>query len=118
MGEIEESQHLLGFSLNIAFLAANLAPARPGLEEALAPLPRWHQHEILQHGHPAEFMRNLEGSDDTQVEQLLRAGGGDILFLKEDASGCRLREARYHVEDGRLACAVRADQAGYPARLQ
>src|SRR3546814_2022982 len=42
----------------------------------------------------------------------MRRQAGDVLVVQEDAPGIRLKEAGDNIEQGRLASAVGADQAG------
>src|SRR3546814_6232786 len=56
--------------------------------------------------------RELKRAAELPAEDLMRRQAGDVLVVQEDAPGIRLKEAGDNIEQGRLASAVGADQAG------
>ena len=64
-----------------------------------------------------EFVRDLEGAQHAAREQLVRLQPGHILAVEQDVPGGRRKGAGDHVEQRRLAGAVRPDQPGDRAAL-
>src|SRR4030042_615844 len=68
------------------------------------------QH-ILESGHVAEETDILEGPPQSQRSGAIGTQAANLLAFQQHLTRRRLVNAGYHVEKGRLACAVRADQA-------
>ena len=68
-------------------------------------------HHVVEHGHVLERRRHLEGAPDAEPRVLLGRGARHVGAVERDAAGGRQRVAGEAVEEGRLAGAVRADQA-------
>jgi len=67
------------------------------------------EHEVVEHGHAPEQGDVLEGARDAELGEPARGQVGDVASLERDAAAVRMVEAADHVEDGRLAGAVGAD---------
>jgi hypothetical protein len=65
-------QHLARPRSQRPLLAHHLAPGEPGAEQVLARLLRRHHHQVLDHRHAREFLRDLEGAPEAAVEQAMR----------------------------------------------
>ena len=65
---------------------------------------------VLAHGHRGEGRRDLEGPADAEAPDLPRLEAEDLAALQPDAAGVGGELAVEHVEAGRLARAVGADQ--------
>src|SRR2546421_43587 len=68
-------------------------------------------HDVLEGGHVLEQPDVLEGARDPEPRDAVRGAARDVGACEEDASGRRLVQPGDDVEEGRLAGAVRADEA-------
>src|ERR1700727_2532867 len=68
-------------------------------------------HHVLQHRHVFERDRHLEGTSDAGAGMNGRPGTGHVLAIEDDAATGRQSLAGEAIEEGRLAGAVRPDQA-------
>ena len=60
---------------------------------------------------------DLEGANQAALDPMLRLQARDVLFAEQDLTAVRLKHSRHQVDEGRLPCAVRADQGiAYAAR--
>ena len=66
---------------------------------------------VLERGHVVEEADVLERPRHAERRDLVRRARGDVDVLEEDPARGRLVDAGQDVEEGRLAGAVRADQA-------
>ena len=76
-----------------------------------------HLH-VLDHGHGIERRGDLEGAADAEPIDLARAHAGDLDVAEFDAADIGLRLAVEHVEAGRLAGAVGADEREHLAFVE
>ena len=108
-GGAEPVRRLLGERLELGQLehALRLGARRPVVRMA----EERADHDVLEHGHVLEGRRHLEGAGDAAPGVLLGRGPGHVQPGEGDAAGARGQIAREAVEEGRLAGAVRADQA-------
>jgi hypothetical protein len=90
----------------------DLAAPETGVEEGFFAPARRNHHQVLQSGQMREFLRDLEGARQAVLEQFMCRKPGNILAVEQDRARGRRERSRDHVEHGRLAGAVRADQAG------
>ena len=67
--------------------------------------------DVVDDGHLVEEADILEGTGDAVLVDLRRLVSGDVLAVELNDSRRRLVDACQHVEDGRLAGAVRPDEA-------
>ena len=95
-----------------ALLVANAPRCREDPGEALARLAVGVDQHVLQHGHPPERARDLEGAPDTESRDRVRGQAVEPVGAETDLSAIGRREAADHVEERRLARAVRPDEAG------
>ena len=75
------------------------------------------QHEVLTHRQAQEELGLLERAGQPPARPRPGRGIGDVLTAQVHPAGVRPQQAGEHAEEGRLAGAVRADQAGDLARL-
>jgi hypothetical protein len=68
-------------------------------------------HHVLEHGQPGEQADALQRARDAELAELARPEPAQLLVTPGDAAGRRADEAARHVEQRRLAGAVRADEA-------
>ena len=73
-------------------------------------------HYVLEHGQATEQGHALQGARDAESRKPVRAQPAQWPVVEGDAARLRPDEAAKYVEQGRLACSVRADHAGYLAR--
>src|SRR5262249_54948709 len=69
------------------------------------------QH-VLEHGHPTERPRNLEGARYPSLGDRVRGKPVETIAAEPDLAAVGRCEARDHVEERGLARAVRSDEAG------
>ncbi len=69
-------------------------------------------HDVLARGHVVEEANVLERAADAPLGDRVRRLARHVLAAELDLPGGRLVDAGEHVEERRLAGAVRADQAG------
>src|SRR6185437_10418822 len=67
--------------------------------------------DVFEDRHVLERRRHLEGAPDAEARMRFRRESRHVGAIKHDTAGRRLEIARDAVEEGRLAGAVRADQA-------
>jgi hypothetical protein len=79
--------------------------------------PAGHHHQVLERGHVGEFMRDLEGAQHAQPEQLVGRLAGDVLAIEDDLAAVGHNVAGDEVEQGGFTGAVRPDQARDRAAL-
>src|SRR5213078_589829 len=89
----------------------HLAVARERREEpAAASQARGHRRlQRLEDREVGEDLQELKAARHAELGEAHRPDPGDVAVLEAYAPGRRPREAREHVDEGRLACAVRAD---------
>ena len=74
--------------------------------------PRVHADEhVLERGHALEEADVLERAPDAALGDRVRRLAGDVVAVEDDLARGRLVDAGEHVEERRLAGAVRPDQA-------
>jgi hypothetical protein len=66
-------------------------------------------HDVLCHGHALENLQVLEGARHAAGCERVRSKARDVLAVQLDAAVTGDIDARYHVEERRLAGAVRTD---------
>src|SRR5262249_8765501 len=110
-GERRETGGAHGF-----FLAAMAAPADDGVEDPGAAAGMQPDHDVLQDGQFAEQLQVLKRPTDSHGGQPIRALAGDVPIGELHPARSRARKAAHHVDDRRLACAVRPDQSADLAR--
>jgi hypothetical protein len=96
-------QHGAGFRFG-------LRPMRGAQERA--------DHDVLQHRHAFKRLRHLEGARQSELRPRLRRHAGDVMAFEQHLARGRNQIASQAIEEGRLAGAVRSDQAENIARLQ
>ena len=69
------------------------------------------RQNVLQNSHAREKAYVLEGARDAAPRDLVWAQPINTLALKIDFAFGRLIDSRQQVEDGRLSCTVRPDEA-------
>src|SRR4051812_21535741 len=74
--------------------------------------------DVLRHAHGREGLCDLEGAPDTPAETLARRERRDLGAVEEDASPVRAELSADHVEHGRFAGPVRADDRKHLAPFQ
>src|SRR5690606_12213283 len=67
------------------------------------------RHHVLQHREVGEDLRRLEDAGDTQLVDLVGLLAGQDGAVEDDGTAGRRQAADDHVEQGGLACTVRAD---------
>jgi hypothetical protein len=72
---------------------------------------------VFQHGHRREQLDVLEGAGNPQLDHAARRRVQQRMSVEQNVAGVDAVEPRDHVEGGRLARAVRADQTGDGALL-
>ena len=87
-------------------------------EEAGARVRPGAERGVVEHRERRQEARLLEGAGDADAGAPLHRRTRQFLALAADRAGAGLVEAREHVEQRRLAAAVRADQAVHLARAQ
>ena len=112
VADLEELDHLVGLGADLGLARADAAALEPGVPEHLAGLVGGDHHQVLAHGEGGELVGDLEGAQEALVEERVRAEAGDLLAVEPDPAGGGREEAGDDVEEGGLAGAVRADQAG------
>ena len=75
-------------------------------------------HHVLQHRHAFEGLRHLEGARQPELRPRLRRHAGDVVAFEQHLARGRHEIAGQAIEEGRLAGAVRPDQAENVALLQ
>ena len=90
----------------------HLRRADPVAPQLLAGLSRHHHHQVLDDGQMMEFMRDLEGSNQSLVKPPIGRKGRYVLAPIHDPAVTGAQGAGDHVEYRGLAGAVRPDQAG------
>ena len=68
-------------------------------------------HYVVEHGHAAEWLRDLEGARKPEGADLMRAQADDLLAESGNRTGIGPVKTHDEIERGCLAGAVRADQA-------
>jgi hypothetical protein len=109
-----EQREGAGESVRLGCEAALVEPfdaARIDLALATAGAERRGDHEILEHRHAAERLRNLKRPGDAHAAAAVRRKMRDVDAGKEDAAGVGRQRAAGDAEQRGLACAVRSDDA-------
>ena len=75
-------------------------------------------HDVLQHRHALKRLRHLECAGKPELRPRLGRKMRDVVAFEQHLAGGRREIAGQAVEEGRLAGAVRADQAENVALLQ
>ncbi len=94
---------------------AGFARADQGGHQGFSRLLAAIEHQVLEHAELGETPRQLEGAHQPPAHQRFRRQGRDILAGEGDRAAIGPVEAGDHVEERRLARAIRADQAGEAA---
>ena len=84
--------------------------AEHGLEELGLRAVMGADHHVLQHGVGREETEILECTSDTDTSDLVRRCGQHIVFTKANGATVGGVQTADHIEQGRLARAVRADE--------
>ena len=98
-------------------LALSASPQRSSIARSAVDMPlapareSAGDHQILEHRHAAERLRNLKRAGDAQPAALGRRQPRDVAALEQDASGIRRHRAGDDAEQRGLAGAVRPDDA-------
>lgn len=82
----QEFQNLVGLLAQGSFLGGDGLAFEPRIPKRLARLVRRNHHQVLAHRHGGKFMRNLEGTQNAFVEQLVGFEPRDILTTEQDVS--------------------------------
>ena len=94
------------------FALAHARPVNPVVEDVLTGLFRRYHHQIFEHRHLGEFMRDLKRAHDAAMKHLVGWQTGNILAGIHDAPGAGFQLAGDHVEQRGLARAIGTDEAG------
>src|SRR5260370_26413593 len=73
---------------------------------------------VSDHRQQVESRGNLDGTADATTPEIARTFAGDLVAIEKNRAGAGFQLAVEHVEAGRLASAVRADQRQQLARVQ
>ena len=92
-------------------LLEQLDAARIDIALAVAAAERRRHHQVLEHGHAVERLRDLERAADAQAAAALRRQPRDVGAGEDDAPGIGLHRAAGDAEQRGLAGAVRSDDA-------
>src|SRR4051812_45135859 len=76
------------------------------------------ERDVVEHREASEKRIDLERAADAALHALRLRHAGDVLAAEEDAARARREGAGEHVDEGRLAGAVRPDQRMARARLE
>ena len=79
-------------------------------------VPAGDDDQILERRHPPEEPGQLERAADAELVDFVRPKAGDVPPLETNGSGVGAGDASHHVEEGRLARAVRSDYPGDSVR--
>ena len=88
-----------------------VATTEQHLPRALAAVQMQAQEHILERGHLLEERGELKRAHEPARGDLMRAEAGDVLAVEDDRPAGRSQKSAQEIEAGRLAGAVRADQA-------
>src|SRR5690606_35473715 len=116
--ERQEGEHLARLLAPCALFGAHARAGDPVVPETLARLPCRDHHAVLEHGHPAERARDLEGAHEPRPEDPVRRQAADRRAEEGNRTRGRPMHAGDRVEQRRLAGAVRTDQSGDRVRPQ
>src|SRR5690606_20390944 len=83
-----------------------------GLPEVFAGMVAGGEHDVLEHRHATELLRDLERPRQALVVDAVRRPAGDVEPVEGDAAAIWTDGSRDAVEAGGLAGAVGGDQAG------
>ena len=92
-------------------LLEQLDAARIDLALAMAAAERRRHHQVLEHGHAVERLRNLERAADAHAAAAFRRQPRDVHAREHDAPGIGLHRSAGDAEQRGLAGAVRPDDA-------
>src|SRR5205823_4772759 len=106
-----EGEELAGFLRRLALLAADPGQAEDRSEDAALQAGVHADEHVLERRHLREEADVLKGAADTELRDCVRRLAGDVDAVEEDPARRGAVEAGEHVEERRLAGAVRADQA-------
>src|SRR5262249_37413664 len=110
-GEVAEPEQLLGLAPRLAFLKAETRSPDDAPDDP-SPQSRVHPHQnVLERSHLPEQADVLESAADPAFGDVMRWLAGEVVAVEDDLTGRRGIDAGDHVEEGRLARSVRADQA-------
>ncbi len=101
----------------LGLFVARLPQAEARRQDAALQLGVGAQLDVVEDAHAMEERDVLEGPRHAAIGALARLERRDILAVERHAAVLGFVEARYDVEQARLAGAVRADDGGDPARL-
>src|SRR5262249_18895166 len=107
--KFEEFDQLLDARAVLHLLLPGRAPVEKRGERTRAHAYVPTEHDIVEHGQPAEQGDVLERARDTEPGDLRWPSVRDVAVLEQDGAAIGLVEAADHVEQRRLAGAVRAD---------
>ncbi len=117
MAEPDAEQELARPVAQRALLGARPRQRQRGAEKARDDVAPAAQHGVVEHRQGTEQTRLLEGPGDAVTRARLHAGMGQPRVVETDLAAVDQVVARHHVEQGRLAAAVGADQPVDLARL-
>src|SRR5262249_27951831 len=109
--ELEEAEQLHGGVVHLALLTAHAAQAERVRQKPAVRARANADHDVLQHGQRREQRVILERPTDAQRGNVVRPEAEDRAAGQEDRALARSIEPADAVEEGRLAGAVRTDQA-------
>ena len=108
-GEADESEQFARFGVHVGFLAAEPGEPREGRSDAALGRKVETDLDVLGDRHAFEELYELESAHQSHRGDPVLPQMGDVLAGEFDRSRRGRKEARHHVEEGRLAGAVRAD---------
>src|SRR5581483_9605299 len=109
-GERAEGEQLASALLRLTLLAAQTGRARDAAHDPAFEPGVHADKDVLERGHLLEQADVLERAPDPALGDVVRRLAGDVRAVEDDATRGRLVDAGDHVEEGRLAGAVRTDQ--------
>jgi hypothetical protein len=111
----EEAEDLVGELAHLALLAAHSRRAQHRLPQPGAGAAVGRRRDVLLNRHVQEQPQRLERARDAGGRHAVRREPDQLALVEPDGALVRLVHAGDQVEDGRLAGAVRTDQADHLA---
>src|SRR5207302_9395163 len=115
--ELEELDDLLHAAPMGRLLAARAPPEETAGEHARAHVAMAAEQDVVEHGHPAEQLHELERARDPVRGDPVWPQALDRCFAEHDSTGGRSIKSTDAVQETRLAGAVRPDQRRQRARI-
>ena len=106
----EEVEHLMRLLADAFLFFGHGGAVEPRVQQRLALLAGGNHHQVLEAGHRPELMRDLEGSEQALVEQLVRGKPGDVFAIHEHPARSGRQAACDDVEERGLSRPVGADE--------